>query len=82
MKWKNDRKRTGFGWGAEEAWKCAAFVPIAPIACEDGLTLVDIREFDDELIKTVLGLLLSCWFWPKGGAAAGFCVNKWRNENL
>ena len=58
------------GWGADGVWKCGALVPIAPIGWDDGLTLADIREFDDELMSTVLGLLLSCWFCPNGGAAA------------
>lgn len=69
-------KRTGFGWGADGAWKWGALVPIAPIGWEDGLTLADIKEFEEELIRTVFGLLLSCWLCPNGGAAAAVC-KKW-----
>jgi len=57
-------------WGAEGKALCwygpAPLVPIAPICCVEGFTLADINELDVEEMRTVLGLLLSCWDCPNG----------------
>ena len=58
------------------------FVPMAPICpvCDDGFTLADISELDDEDMRTVLGLEFSCCDWPKGPAAG--CNNNGNNQQM